>query len=317
MGRENVLPRRARSAWRGLDKIVQAWRKKEDLDKQLTKAQAQEEKWENELRYPPTIQIKQRKSKLDEQLAQTQQRERELDEQLARARQRESQLQDQFNLFHNYASTIDEIWIRASAIGHTHDLDKAFSDAFARNHALNLDRILNIVKDSALKDVLENTPAQVSERALAYAQGLVQALTTININTNEYTQAEVDSIALALTQAQVLVSDLERGYTGTNVRDLAYMLMLCLERILKNRSTVRRESELRWYIRYFARILFGHLLYWGRSEQLLQGDIDWDIIDIYLDIYITFVILEERIRGKLPVCEGILLVMEPKEGDQE
>ncbi len=33
----------------------------------------------------------------------------------------------------------------------------------------------------------------------------------------------------------------------------------------------------------------------------------------YLDIYISLVILEERIQGRLPACEGILIVKERKQ----
>ena len=86
----------------------------------------------------------------------------------------------------------------------------------------------------------------------------------------------------------------------------------------------RKNRLLRWYIRYFARVLAHHLLHWWWKEsparytlhlanKSQQEDNEGErIIDAYLDIYIAFTILERRIDvdASFPPCEGILIVKE-------
>jgi energy-coupling factor transporter ATP-binding protein EcfA2 len=51
-----------------------------------------------------------------------------------------------------------------------------------------------------------------------------------------------------------------------------------------------------------------------RSDRKLVEDEFQYLIDSYLDIYVTLVGLEARIQGRLPACEGILIVKEQKKG---
>ena len=67
-------------------------------------------------------------------------------------------------------------------------------------------------------------------------------------------------------------------------------------------SDTQKRSFLPWRQRLF------HYRSNSRREDM---DIQ-HIIDSYLDIYITLVILEKRVQGKLPACEGILIVKERK-----
>jgi len=55
--------------------------------------------------------------------------------------------------------------------------------------------------------------------------------------------------------------------------------------------------------------------YFSRKKGSHKGEHDkmQQIINSYLDIYIALLILEERIQGKLPACEGILIVKERKQ----
>ena len=78
---------------------------------------------------------------------------------------------------------------------------------------------------------------------------------------------------------------------------------------------------MRFTVRYLARGLADYLSYWSWkelfSEEEQENRIDQHVLDTLMDIYMTFAILEVRIEGRLPVCEGILLVKECLEENQE
>jgi|GEM_PF-2655627 energy-coupling factor transporter ATP-binding protein EcfA2 len=239
------------------------------------------------------------------------------------------ELQSQLACVRTCTSTIDRIrkypLIAPNQEAH---FDKPFADALARNRILDLDSILSSIEDNNFKHAFKNTPAQMSKFILAYAQDTVQALQSLkrdimNLHIdNEQMQA---NITRALTDALTLANRLGSSHTSDRVLSLADMLMRYLEYISEKRSDLRKNSLLRWYIRFFSRVLVGHLLYWGQNESSLlikqsshsqqERKVSQDIIDAYLDIYVAFVMLEGRILKEpsfLP-CEGILIVKEAGE----
>jgi energy-coupling factor transporter ATP-binding protein EcfA2 len=109
-------------------------------------------------------------------------------------------------------------------------------------------------------------------------------------------------LALALTHARTL----NLAFARDLARDLARSLALALARARSRDLAFHRALDL-------ARDLTRALVGWRkwvvrkRDEDELQR-----IIDGYLYIYVTLVELEARLQGKLPACEGILIVKEQK-----
>jgi hypothetical protein len=80
---------------------------------------------------------------------------------------------------------------------------------------------------------------------------------------------------------------------------------------------------LRWYVRLSALLTVVHLtvdlLKRSKSSSVNQNGFGGDqageaevkrLVDEYLDLYVDFVILEERVQGNLPAVEGIRIVKE-------
>ncbi len=149
------------------------------------------------------------------------------------------------------------------------------------------------------------------------------------ISLSNQDQIKISAVVATLTRIQKLTSELLSSHSSTSVRELACYLFDCLKDFSKeeNRSAERKNRLFRWNIRYFARALAHHLLYWwwkklparytlhpfNKSQQ--ENNRGKHIIDAYLNIYVTFTILEKRIDGDIsfPPCEGILLVKEYEE----
>jgi hypothetical protein len=107
--------------------------------------------------------------------------------------------------------------------------------------------------------------------------------------------------------ARTLALDLVRTRDRDRDRDLALALALASD-------LVRIEALAYSYLSYAntqqrsTRSWSRSLFYRSRGE--LQNRYTKGTINDYLNIYLTLVVLEERIQGRLPACEGILIVKE-------
>ncbi len=230
------------------------------------------------------------------------------------------------NTFFNIKRCITKI---TPTLSHSRELH---SQALARNRALNLDRIL-----ANINNAFEVAPVHVNDIVHAYANDLLQTLDQaqdeMHLSNNDLSNAKPDDISSALINARTLARTLTNSPSSAKVQDLSHNLRDNITSISQYRPIGRGRSTLhRFYIRHFARVLTNHLSYWSWKELFSQAKqlsslsskrreredgADQHLINTYLDAYLTFVILEERVRGTLPACEGILLVKERREESNE
>jgi len=282
------------------DQLINAEQKEIEIRNRLELARQQESKHEAEFKNKD----KDNTEKIDL-----------LRRQLASAKQKKDQLELEIKHFRAGAHTIENICNCTLFFTHAYSLSEAFSNAINHNATLNLDSVFNIVKNSTFRHAFEDTSTQISNLALDYAQNLAQDLAAYNSDVAKHIQTKADNITQYFIHAQTIACELTQNYTSTDVQQLTDRFTDYLEYASKNRLELRRNSALRRYIRYFARMLVSHLQYWWWKEQ--ESDIYRSIIDAYLDIYITFVILEKRIKGESSACEGILIVRELKKESLE
>jgi hypothetical protein len=156
--------------------------------------------------------------------------------------------------------------------------------------------------------------------------------------------------ALDLDRAHNLdrARDLERAISLADAfglpRDLDHILNLAhalnFSRALNFIRSLKRDSEwetvskfIRWYIRFFTIFIATLLLEMPEKPQsyqilsqksrrstttkaLIKEDLKI-LVDWFLNLYVDYAILEERIEGKLSAFEGIRILKEPTRGSDE
>jgi hypothetical protein len=232
-----------------------------------------------------------------------------------------------------------EQWL-SRALTRALDLDRDLDLARARAQALSPD--LDLAHALGLTRAFDLVRALADDRALARAMVLVRALAVARNRVRDLArdldrELELD-LDLALAQAIALDLDLARllDFDLARDRDLGLARDLVLARnpgqILDLVRDLKIELPdvagfLRWYIRLVALVTAAELLLPLLPEQpqiwearFRAGDEDalaareelQRMVDNYLDLYVDFVILEERVQGNLPAFEGIRIVREPK-----
>ncbi len=280
-------------------------------------------------------------NEIQSQIEEGQQQERRLHNQITEAQREEDRLQYQSSSSNKgtrhyrleqvrqdakqckdalkHIQAIYNICNRALTFSHTYGFSELFSRALSRNPALNLDHIFSTIED----ETVINAPAYASDLAFAYAKYIAHGiilytLDHIQSGISDQIQNMANDIVVTLTRAQGLASKLTRSHSSVDVQKLARYLFDYLEYLSKeeNRSKIRESPLTRWYIRYFARVLVDHLLYWWWKEPPTkhtlplfnngqqENDTGEHIIDAYFDIYVMFTILEKRIRedSSFPPC---------------
>jgi hypothetical protein len=150
--------------------------------------------------------------------------------------------------------------------------------------------------------------ARALDRVLDRAHIVVHDLTDALAHPLNRVRARLRALTLTLALAHAgdlaLARPLDRILDYTHNRVCAGPLTLTLDPALDCVFPYhRRMPSFRgrtWQLSHFGRIV-------RREEDVIQR-----LIDNLLDIYMSLVIVEGRIRGQLPACEGILIVKEYK-----
>ena len=247
-------------------------------------------------------------------------RKRKADQQikieLESARKDQKAQQTEFDNFHNRMYPFSSACDRLLAITPLYKRDVLFSCALARNHSLNLDHVLVNTNQSALIETVDH----ISHCANTFARKLFQICDSNRTSISAYS----DDYATLAKTALRLNHLLNNASLTENAQRLVNTLVLYLGTLSKRRPLGRSTPGailMRFTVRYLARGLVGYLSYWSWkelfSEEEQDNRIDQHVLDTLVDLYVTFAMLEERIEGRLPVCEGILMVKERLEENQE
>lgn len=169
---------------------------------------------------------------------------------------------------------------------------------------------------------LENTLSYTGSSIRNFEHGLAMHLVQYKDQLHPIVYDHDITIYNDIVRACDLVQQLQQITDSTHAEQVALLLRRYLKYISQYRSIgIRGLSLLRLYVRYFARELPSHLLYWSWKElfslekQSLPIDeaVYRQTMDAYFDMYVAFALLEERIEGRIPACEGLLIVRERKE----
>lgn len=205
---------------------------------------------------------------------------------------------------------------RLLAITPLYNRDVLFLRALSRNRTLDLDRVLVNINDPTLGESL----ASISNCASTFTQDLTSAYDHNRSIISAYTNDLTESDKVTLTLKQLLN---KAAFTETTQR-LANTFWFYLGTLSKRRPIGRSTPAgtlMRFAIRYLAKALADYFAYWSWKELCREEEqansMDQQVIDTLLDIYVIFAMLEERVKGQLPACEGILIVKERLEENQE
>lgn len=285
-------------------KLQKLRERKEELEKQLVQA------YRSKKRLADKYEIAQEDSYVDEVVTD-----------LNRTREQENSQRIKLERFRNLCQPFYAIYENFSHCTPIYNWDQAFSNALLRNRPLDLDPVLISLEDSTLQEALSLT----SDRIDAFIRELDSGLSNLSIIGNDYGDVALSSnIKLVLD----LSLKLARIPFKQSVGELNHALKWNINQMSKSRPLGRDRGQsrlLRLYIRYFAREIASHLSYWLWKEypkpplSQIEIDLQQRVIDSYFDVYVAFAVLEERIEGRLPACEGILIVKEtmPTEQKQE
>ena len=301
-----------------------------DLQGQLTYVQEQESDLQGQLTY-----VQEQESSLQAQLIYTQEQESNLQSQLASihedgqesslqaqlvyAQEQESNLQVQYGHFSTKAHAFYNICSRFLFFTPTYNNSDTYSGALTRNHVLNLDRVLVNIDNNASEKAL----VQVSSLVSNFTREL--ALSLVSYQSNSDSSIDDHDTTRSIDRALALAQQLDQTSFVENVQNLIHILNYYLSNLTGRRPFGRGRSLMRLFIRYFARELALHSSYWSNKKFIsnfeqashLTESIVGLTIDTYLDVYVAFGILEERIEGRLSACEGILIVRERLVENQE
>ncbi len=261
---------------------------------------------------------------------------RELNFDLAFARNRARDLDIDLTFARNFNYARDLI----------HDLDCTF----ACDKTLDLDQV------HILAHTLDTARALALSRMHAYGIELAQTLSHSIDNTRALERALVLDFATIRDHIRILIRtldgdlnpgltftlNLERALTRSFARDYSLNLehevtldsaddrtlklisrrdhALKYSRTLNNIYGKEAYVFLRWSTRFFAHALavgWSHQSFFHPSRDRNSESIAQKSINICLDIYVNFAVLEARAQGVLPPCEGILIVKERIGGNRE
>lgn len=234
---------------------------------------------------------------------------------LSISREQEKNQQRKLEHFRNLFKSFYDIYQLFHLCTPIYNWDQALSNALLRNYPLDLDPVLVSIKENILQEVISLTNDRIDAFIRDLDTSLLLNRNNLSLIANDYGAVVSNDIEHALGLAFKLVNIPFKE----SALDLNHALGSYIDVLSKSRPLGRDRGEsklLRLYIRYFARELANHLSYWSWKELpkpfLSQKDIDMHqrVIDSYLDVYVAFAILEERIEERLPACEGILIVKE-------
>jgi hypothetical protein len=311
-------------------KILMDEQDKIQLEKlELDKKQSEESSRESELRKQlSTIRGNNKKTKLTQELRDIKIQLEKLSQQKLVALEKEEKEKQEYDTFSLHASEFYKICDDFSLFtpstladntsnGNAQPFYQLLSKAVKRNKWLNLDHIL-VSTNSGNFDVYSYISTFIRE----LTKRLSVYYDKVNIKINNYNIKS--EIGKALDNSRQLASIL----SIENVQKLGDLLRSCLRKLTADRSLIR-EQLTRFYIRYFAKMLTKHLSDWLPSKgfrEMSGVDVDryQNLVGKYSDLYVAFVLLEERINGELLANEGILIVKERRiptkikgEGEEE
>ena len=209
---------------------------------------------------------------------------------------------------HSFTSGCDSLL----AITRIYNRDSVFSEILKRHRILNFDQVLVNINNSTL----EKTLAHVSSHADNFTRKLLDLYKS---NLTHIDSSTKDSHAVpTLEHLFAKTSFCERTERLINIL-WSYLGSLTQRRPIGRSNPV--SKLMRFTVRYFAGELADHLTYWSWkkyfSEEEQESDIDQHSLDILFDISVAFAILEARIEGRLPAHEGIIVVKQRREYEQQ
>jgi energy-coupling factor transporter ATP-binding protein EcfA2 len=237
------------------------------------------------------------------------------------------------------ARALDLALDRALALDRTRDLaldrdltlDRALDRTLAQARTLDLDRDINLA--SARARALDQAIALARTHDFTRNRDLALALAHAFNHTLSFDRAHALVHDLSLVSNHITDLDLDLDL----ILDLALNLVRALDHLNtltsrgttifpKPKKTLQEERRfLIWFTRYSAYVLARYF----RFCSILTNSLDkkpWysfynksepssellfeQLVTSYLNIFVTFTLLEDRIEGRLPAWEGILLVKE-------
>lgn len=243
------------------------------------------------------------------------------------ALQQAEELQARLDKFLSYASNFYLMCDTHLRFSPLYNRNQAFIDSLTRNNTLDFGSMHDIVQHMSLDESTFAPIPLFSIFANTFVKNLSQAITSQRINMTYCISATGNSTADEVAQLFELLDNPSQVPSGEYIQEVATTLKYYLEYLLAHRPIGKGQSLTRMVIRCFAKDLADHLSYWSWKELFVSPErplfpsgkrkqtegIEPHIIDSYLNIYVAFALLEERIEGHLPPHEGILLVKERRD----
>jgi len=227
---------------------------------------------------------------------------------LKQAQEQQGVLQKQLVQLTAHLRHLSSICDNVLAFALSYDQSQSLTSALAQNAALNFDVVL-------LRSGLRIRPAMlvsflvVNRHIRDLVAAVTQFVSTASSDIDNRELSNLTSLSHELTQVH------EHVTFQHNIELLVDTLHSFLAELITHHPLGRATPLLRAAIRHSAWELAECLSYWLGKKQvspLLPTNL-LKVRDAYIDIAVTLALLEERIEGKLPPIEGIVLVRERRQ----